>query len=306
MRRLCALLSLIVSAMPARVFAHGTVGDYTFLEPMVAEDANPKNEFDILRPQYLWTREGRQFSLGFSLEKVLINAPEDTAFWPADSPLVSLEIGSGWSHLSPRGEAALSGFEGLELFPKWAFLTVPEHQLRLSLAAALVLPTGSPSTEEQNHTLLGPVLLWAKGWGDLPNRGLLKYLRPFGFQGDVGYVPALGGAAWHEMFADNVIEYSLPYLSNHVKDIGLRWPLRNLYVYTEFNYEQLITGPPGEPFPEILITPGIAFMGRYLQLSVATRFALNRASVRDNQATLIGLVDLFIDDILPWANWTPM
>jgi hypothetical protein len=107
------------------------------------------------------------------------------------------------------------------------------------------------------------------------------------------------------MFADNVIEYSLPYLSNNVKDIGLTWPLRNMYPYVEFNYDQLITGPPGQTFPQIQITPGIAFMNYYLELSVATQFALNNATVPNNHAAVIGLLDLFIDDIVPWINWTP-
>jgi hypothetical protein len=306
MRRVCALLLLTAIAMPAIAFAHGTVGDYTFLEPIVTDDANPKNEFDILEPQHYWSADGRQFSLGFSLEKVLIGAPEWMSNGLPGGGLVSLEIGSAWNRLSPREGPALSGFDDLELFPKWAFLTIPEHELRLSLGAKFILPTGDPSVEAQNHTQLGPEFLWAKGWGDLPNRGLLKYLRPFGFQGDFGYVPALGGATWHEMFADNVIEYSLPYLSNNVKDIGLKWPLRNMYLYTEFNYDQLITGPSGQTFPQILVTPGLAFMGRYFELSVATQFALNHATVPNDHAAILGLFDLFIDDIFPWANWTPM
>lgn len=66
---------------------------------------------------------------------------------------------------------------------------------------------------------------------------------------------ACGGAAWHEMFADNVIEFSLPYLSNDIKDIGLRWPLRNMYPYVEFNYDQVITGPSGQTFPQLTSLP---------------------------------------------------
>jgi hypothetical protein len=139
----------------------------------------------------------------------------------------------------------------------------------------------------------------------LPNRGFLKYLRPFGVQGDSGYIPALGGGTWDEMFADNVIEYSIPYLSNSVRDFGQPWPLRNMYLYTEFNYDQLISGPPGQTFPQILITPGIAFMNYYVELSIATQFALNHATVPSHHAAVLGLLDIFIDDVFPWVNWTP-
>ena len=60
MHTLTILLLLIgIFAPGSMAWAHGTVGDYTFLEPIVAEDANPKNEFDIVRPQWTRTTEGR-------------------------------------------------------------------------------------------------------------------------------------------------------------------------------------------------------------------------------------------------------
>jgi hypothetical protein len=306
MKLRCASFFLAaVLAHGTQAWAHGTIGDYTFIEPIVADDANPKNEFDILRPQQTWTADGREFSVGFALEKVIVPAPESYSNGVPGGGLLSVEIGGEWIEESPKEGKELKGFNDLELLPKWAFLTIPRYEFRLSLGAKFILPAGNPSVQDQNHTQLGPEFLWAKGFGDLPHKGHLKYLRPFGIQGDFGYIPALGGGTWHEMFADNVIEYSLPYLSNNVRDIGLKWPLRNLYPYTEFNYDQLIAGPPGQTFPQIRITPGVAFMNYYLELSVATQFALNNATRPDNHAVVIGLLDLFIDDILPASNWTP-
>jgi hypothetical protein len=205
-----------------------------------------------------------------------------------------------------QGRSARQWFQELELLPKWAFFTMPEREFRLSIGLKMIVPTGNATAEDQHHTQLGPEFLWAKGFGqDLPHQGFLKYLRPLAIQGDCGYVPALGGRTWHEMFADNVIEYSLPYLSNNVKDIGLPWPFRNMYPYVEFNYDQLITGPSRQTFPQIQITPGIAFMNYYVELSIATQFAVNDAKVPSNHASVIGLLDLFIDDIIPATNWTP-
>jgi hypothetical protein len=97
-----------------------------------------------------------------------------------------------------------------------------EHEFLISFGVQLQLPTGNQAVEAQNHTSLGPTFLWEKGMGDLPNRSVLKYLRPFGIQSDFGYVPALGDHTSHHMFADATIEYSLPYLSNNVQDIMCR------------------------------------------------------------------------------------
>jgi hypothetical protein len=286
-----ALASMILS-LPRTASAHGTVGDYTFLEPIVAEDANTKNELDLLAPSWVRTADGRTFSIGSSLEKKLSND-------------VSLSIGSSWMDISPRSGRPASGFDNLELLPKWAFFTWAEHELRLSAALRMSIPTGNPDAGAETHFRLGPELLWAKGLGDLPDSPLLKFLRPLGLQGDVGYTSTTTGRTNHDLFADEIIEYSLPYLSNSVQDVGLEWPIRNMYLYTEFNYDQLIAGPPGQTFPQAFVTPGIAYMDHYVELSIATRFALNSATVPNNHAAILGLVDFFIDDIFPVTNWTP-
>ncbi len=288
-----AAIAMLLFAIEGIAWAHGVVGDYTFLEPIVAEDANPKNEFDILAPRWIRTAEGRQFSLGFSLEKKISD----------DS---SVTIGSSWSDFSPKQGRPVSGFDNLDLMLKYAVLTLDEHEMRISGALEMSLPTGNPSAGAETHFRLGPEILWAKGMGDLPSRGWIKYLRPLGLQGDVGYTSTTTGRTNHDLFADEVIEYSIPYLSNSVSDFGLRWPLRNIYLYSEFNYDELIAGPPGTTFPAIFATPGIAYMDYYVELSLATQFALNRASVRENHAAILGLVDVFIDDIFPITNWTPL
>jgi hypothetical protein len=299
MKYMFVAAALAIILAPGLARAHGTVGDYTFLEPLVADDANPKNEFDILRPAWYRTVDGRSFGVGFSLEKMLVKDSDGNG-------IISLETASEWIADSPKAGSYRIGFNDLEILLKWAFLTIPDHEFRLSIGARTILPTGNPSVQDQNHTQFGPEFLWAKGWGDLPDWSLIRYLRPFGFQGDYGYTPALGGATYHEMFADNVVEYSLPYLSNAVEDIGLQWPLRNLYLFTEFNYDQIVTGPNGSTFPQIRITPGLAFMSRSIQISLGTQLPLNSATVAQTHAAVLGLLDLFVDDIFPWTQWTPL
>ncbi|HJU11252.1 MAG TPA: hypothetical protein VJ728_10265, partial [Candidatus Binataceae bacterium] len=111
MQRVCAFSLLALMFAHADIgWAHGTVGDYTFIEPIVAEDANPKNEFDILRPQETWTADGREFSLGFSMEKVLVPAPEAYSNGTPGGGLISLEVAGEWVHESPKEGPGISGF----------------------------------------------------------------------------------------------------------------------------------------------------------------------------------------------------
>jgi hypothetical protein len=292
-----SLLVLIVSH-GSLASAHGVVGDYVFLEPIITQDPTPANELDILAPSWVKSRDANTYSIAFSMEKVLY-LDENYV------PRFSIGGGSSWSHVSPFADRSRQGFGELVLFGKYAFYYSLEHEFMLTIGAQLRLPAGDTDIEAQNHTSLGPLFLWEKGMGDLPNWSVLKYFRAFGVQSDFGYVPALGGHTSHHMFADAVIEYSLPFLSNNVQDIGLKWPLRNLFLFNEINYDQLITGPSGQTFPTVLATPGIAYVSYHFELALGTQFALNNASVPGTHAAVVGLVDIFYDSLIPQiGNWT--
>jgi hypothetical protein len=281
----------------ARVgWAHGVVGDYIFLEPLITDDGTPANEMDIVAPNWNRNAGGRTFSIGSSIEKLLGSDNEGL-------PRFSIGGGSTWIYQSPKQGPNVSGFDVLTLFAKYAFLIIPKHEFLLSVKVVLQLPTGNPDVTSQQHTSIGPELVGEKALGDLPNSSLLKYLRPIGFQGDIGYLPAVGGHTSHHLFADGMIEYSLLYLSNNVQDIGLKWPLRNMFLFNEFNYDQLIKGPPGQTLPTILATPGIAYVSYRFEISVGTQFALNNASVPGTHAAVLGLLDIFYDSIFPQGNW---
>ena len=299
-RHAAAIVAMVgaIAASAPRAFAHGVVGDYVFLEPIITQDPTPANEFDILQPGWVRSSAANTYSIGFSIEKVIYIDSDDM-------PRVSVGGGSSWSHVSPFAGRGLSGFDDFTTFAKYAVYYSLDHEFLTSIALQLQLPTGNTPVEEQSHTSLGPVLLWEKGMGDIPNRPFIKYLRPFGIQSDFGYVPALGGHTSHHMFADAVIEYSLPYLSNSVRDIGLKAPLRNMFLFNEINYDQLITGPPGQTFPTLLATPGVAYVSYHFELAVGTQFALNSASRAGNHASVVALLDIFYDSLFPKAgNWT--
>jgi hypothetical protein len=293
-------LSIFVAALlySQAAIAHGVVGDYVFLEPLITQDPTPANELDILGPSWVRSSDANTYAISSSIEKVLYL--DDNHM-----PRVSAGVGTNWSHASTFEGPSRDGWDDLDMFAKFSPYYSLEHEFLISFVLQVQVPVGNQAVEEQNHTSVGPAFLWEKGMGDLPNWKGVKYLRPFGIQSDFGYLPAVGGHTSHNMVADATIEYSLPYLSNNVKDIGLKWPLRNLYLFNEINYDQLITGPSGETFPSLLATPGIAYVSYHFELSIGTQFALNQASVSENHAAVLGLLDIFYDSIFTRAgNWT--
>ena len=95
-----ALLATELSVTTA--WAHGVVGDYVFLEPVITQDPTPANELDILQPSWVKTRDANNYAVGFSVEKVLYL---DGNYMPR----FSVGGGSNWSHSAPYQGPSLQG-----------------------------------------------------------------------------------------------------------------------------------------------------------------------------------------------------
>src|ERR1700674_542900 len=106
MRRISVLALILATAMPTAAFAHGVVGDYIFLEPLITQDPTPANELDILAPSWVRSSDANTYSIAFSVEKVL---------WIDDNYMPRFSIGGGsfWHHQSPYHGQNLDGFSNL-------------------------------------------------------------------------------------------------------------------------------------------------------------------------------------------------
>jgi hypothetical protein len=283
--------AFVLGICASRADAHGVVGQRRFIEPFVTEDVNPKNEFVIARPEWLDSSEGHGLSEGFSLEKKLADR-------------LSLTLDSAWLHISPKAsdEPSESGFDNLGITLKYAFFMNPDRESIASFAVESTAPTGSEDIGAEKYWAFKPFFLYGRGLGDLPDS--LRYLRPFALQGDFGPEVSTGpGTA--TTFAHNVcLEYSIPYLQAVVRDFGIRWPLNDMIAVTEFNFEHGVHGEESG-INLISMTPGIVYMDGYVEIGVAARVPLSGDARDEFDWGLIGIVDLFIDDILPWTRWQP-
>jgi len=132
----------------------------------------------------------------------------------------------------------------------------------------------------------------------------LRYLRPFALQGDAGFEIALDSERTTTFAYNFCLQYSIPYLQAFVRDVGLEYPFDDLIPVTEFNFESGVHGPDSGTTSAI-VTPGIVYMDRYVEIGVAGRFPMNEFTHRDLDWGVIGIVDLFIDDIFPFTKWQP-
>lgn len=268
--------------------AHGVVGQRTFIEPFVTEDANPKNEFVIARPSFLNTDEGNEFSLGFALEKKL-------------SERFSVALEGEWTSERIGGEPNSDGFQNPAVLLKYSLWQSPAREFILSPALEIELPLGDREIGAERDTAVAPFLLFGKGWGDLPLS--LSYLRPFALMGDAGFEFLTNAETETTFKYDILLMYSLPYLHTYVRDFGTPWPFRQLIPMVEFNFDTRVDGTGRST--EARVTPGLVYLGQSVQLGVAGQFPLNHTTDRELDPSILFLVDLFYDDLFPARTWTP-
>ena len=169
--RICLriLLAILTSlTIPSALWAHGIVGDRMFIEPLVAEDANIKNELVLPRGEFLTLPDGSFRTVGISLEKAL--HPDRWSIVVEQAIISRHELGR-----------TVTGFDDLEVGTKVAVYSNEAHEFVLSPALFVTVPTEARKVADEVE--LHPQILFAKGFGDLKT----GWLRPFALQGDAGY-----------------------------------------------------------------------------------------------------------------------
>ncbi len=290
MRRawICRCVGVWLCFATASAHAHGIVGNRTFLEPFVTEDANPKNEFVIAKPGFFNTSEGNEFALGFALEKKLA----------AHSSVV---IEGERTSERAGGEPHAEGFQNLGILFKYSLWQSPEREFILSPALEIELPTGDQDVGAERDPVVTPLLLFARGLGDLPPS--LTYFRPLALMGDVGFEISTNEETETVFKYNALLMYSSPYLHAHIRNLGAPWPLNRLIPLVEFNFETRINGPSRTT--EARVTPGLVYQGKFIQLGVAGQFPLNHTTDRELDPSILFILDLFYDDLFPALTWTP-
>jgi len=298
-------LAAVLLLATGRAVAHGIVGKRLFIEPLVTEDASPKNEFDFPVLEVIQGPEGHHVTFNYSLEKKVL---------PRFS--VDFEHSFGWFTPGLPGAPSRFGAGNIGLGVKYALYKNPAHEFIVSGKFGIEMPTGDTSIGADPFTTLSPELLYGKGFGDLPSGGGLRWLRPFAVQGDVALDFPAGGPPAHPgrrtmPRADVVLEYSIPYLNQFVRHANRDYSLGdgffrkghslgeiigNLFPFSEFNFSAAPVGPAGRRTLGFF-RPGVVYVGHYFEVGGAAEFPTN--GFTGHSIGGMAIFDLFFDDVFP-------
>lgn len=196
---------------------------------------------------------------------------------------------------------AQDGFDNISLSAKYQLFENAPHEFILSVGGEIDLGgTGSKPLGVESYTTYSPTLYYGKGFGDLPNT--LKYLKPLALTGTLGYDIPSKVADPNVLDCGFALEYSLPYLQEHVEDIGLPHPFKDFIPLVEFNLSSPTNRDGGTTTGTI--NPGILWEQPNFQLGAEAVIPIN-AHTGPNVGFTVQ-VQFFIDDLFPKAFGHPL
>jgi hypothetical protein len=280
----------------AKALAHGFAGDRFFPATILTDDPFVADEASLptiaLDPT---AADGtREIGVGSDLSMLI-------------TPKWDFTLSDEWDHLKTPGFPATSGTGGLTTGTQYQLFINAEHEA-MALAAFDVTwgNSGATSVGAPAFTTLSPTFDFGKGFGDLPDS--LPWLRPFALTGNLSFnfptkTEALGMLNPNSFFYGFAVEYSIPYLQEEVRDVGLGPPFNRLIPLVEFalttpfnrGYSGMTTGT---------VQPGVLWAGQYFQVGAEMIIPTNSLSGHG----IGGIVQLhfYLDDLFPNSIGRPI
>jgi hypothetical protein len=294
------LAALLAFALTAKLQAHGFEGDRFFPPTIQTDDPFATDEFSLTFAKFDDATNDenpkvREIDVGSEFDKEIF-------------PKFALGISGTYINLEPSKTTpdysapapSLNGFDNISLSAKYQLFEDPAHEFILSLGGEVDLGgTGTKALGVDSFSTYTPTLYFGKGFGDLPDA--LKYAKPLAITGTVG--ESIPGEAVNGDGSFNsdalqwgfALEYSLPYLQEHVEDIGLPRPFRDLIPLVECS----LSTPEdrGGERTTGTINPGILWEGKYCQVGAEAVIPVNAHSAPN--VGFVVQVQIYIDDIWP-------
>jgi hypothetical protein len=270
-----------VLGVSSKVLAHGYAGDRFFPPTITTDDPFAADELALPTVTAIKGDDGKLVSVGFELDKLIF-------------PNLSIGVGETHDFIHPDGGKQTNGWENLELNLKYNAYVNEPHEFILALGLESEIGgTGTRRIGRDSVSTVQPTLYFGKGFGDLPDS--LGALKPFVVTGVVGQSFPTGGGDPNTLEWGFSLQYQLPYLQSHVKDIGLPKPFKDMIPLVEFAFSTPENRGGGETTGTI--NPGVLYETKWAQFGVEAIIPVNRAS-----GTHVGVVFqtwIFLDDLMP-------
>lgn len=278
-------LACITAALlfPALAHAHAIAGDRVFPATMAVDDPGVSDELNLeYGHQRVPGDDGDQSVNTFSFEYDKLITPR-------------LAVSIEGAYVGQNNPTA-HGFDNFGVGLKYLLYVNEAHEFMTSIGVDADLGgTGSHAIGDSFSTI-SPTIFAGKGFGDLPDS--LAYLRPVAVTAEAGPALTTGAGQPNAFNYGFTVQYSLPYLQQHVHDAGLPQPFANLIPLVEVPLSRSQGQTTGT------VNPGFIWINRYGQFGVEATIPVNRAS--GSHVGILVQAHFFLDDIAPTTIGKPL
>lgn len=301
-----------LALLPSGAHAHGFVGQRFFPATLATDDPFVADELSL--PTVTSARSnadgdepgGRETSISMDFARRITRD-------------FGLEFGASRLRIAPDGQSAMHGWDNISIGAKYQLYTNEAHESIVSIGADWdVGGTGSRSVGAERFSTVTPTLYFGKGFGDLA----APALRPLALTGTVGVsIPSRASTTSvgtdpdtglpatdvernpHVLDLGFALQYSLPYLQSHVKDVGLAAPFDRMIPVVEFTMAKPLDRVDDRRFTGT-VNPGVLWAGQKVQLGLEAVIPMNSRS--GHGIGFVAQLHFFLDDLFPGTFGHPM
>ncbi|TDN62022.1 hypothetical protein [Paraburkholderia sp. BL10I2N1] len=281
-----AIISAATSALlllPSLATAHAIAGDRVFPSTLAVDDPGVGDEVNLLYGHIRVPSDNGDQSINtfsFEYDKLITSR-------------LALSVTGAYVM---QNNPTTRGFDNFGVGLKYLLYVNEAHEFMTSVGANAQLGGTGSQAIANNFSTISPTIYAGKGMGDLPDS--LAWLRPIAITGVAAPALTTGAGQPNAFNYGFTVQYSLPYLQQHVHDVGLPQPLSNLIPIVEIPLSRSQGQTTGT------VNPGFIWINRYGQIGVEAQIPINNAS--GSHVGILVQAHIFFDDIAPTTIGKPL
>ncbi len=300
MKRQLTAIALTFTLTPLGVMAHGIAGDRFFPATLNIDDPAVADELTL--PQIDVAKERED---------------DGSAPWTADNEFelskritkdFGMSLEGGYIHQQKiNGNKAVNGWDNFGLSAKYQFYTDADSETIISAGVDWDIgDTGSNAVGAEHFSTYTPTLFFGKGFGDLPDS--MDYMKPFAITGQLGLAVPDDNSVAGDPNSDDftygfTVQYSIPYLQQHVKDLGIPAPFNGMIPLVEVAFDKPLDRVADQQTTGT-INPGFIWAGKTSQVGLEAIIPINHASGSGVGAE--AQLHFYLDDLFPQSYGKPL